>query len=126
MITKHYQVSTKCQPSVSIGKDRLGKDRLGEVNTIVQLFDDFWNFYGKKKDKHKCFLKFKRLSMTEIEAIKKHLPGYIKSTPDIQYRKNPLTYLNGKCWNDEVILEKTSFEKTMDAIKAHREATNAS
>jgi hypothetical protein len=21
----------------------------------------------------------------------------------VQYRKNPQTYLNGKCWNDEII-----------------------
>jgi hypothetical protein len=26
----------------------------------------------------------------------------LKSKSDIQYRKNPLTWLNGKCWNDEI------------------------
>lgn len=27
---------------------------------------------------------------------------YVKSTPDKQFRKNPQTWLNGQCWNDEV------------------------
>lgn len=32
-----------------------------------------------------------------------HLEVYIKATPDKQYRKHPMTYLNNKSWNDEVI-----------------------
>jgi hypothetical protein len=30
------------------------------------------------------------------------VPAYVASKPDRQYRKNPLTWLNGKCWQDEV------------------------
>lgn len=117
-------------PVVTTGKDRLGKVRLdkvriGEYNTIAQnahdrdqLFSEFWDDYGKKVDKSKCEKKFKKISNSDIDKIKKHLPLYIKSTPDIQYRKNPLTYLNGKCWNDEVVIskEKNSFNKQMDVI----------
>ena len=28
--------------------------------------------------------------------------SYVLSTPDVKFRKNPLTWLNGKCWNDEI------------------------
>ena len=31
---------------------------------------------------------------------------YVKSTPDPKFRKNPLTWLNGKCWEDEIIQPK--------------------
>jgi len=67
------------------------------------LFDDFWNLYNKKNDRKKCLLKFNRLKPFETDLIFKTLDDYIKSTPDIKYRKNPLTYLNNESWNDEII-----------------------
>ena len=66
-------------------------------------FSDFWNMYNKKVDKDKCYKKYIKLKESDIQKIKEHLPKYVKSTPDIQYRKNPLTYLNGGCWNDEIV-----------------------
>ena len=78
---------------------RKGKE--SKINTIYS-FDDFWNFYNKKVDTKKCKDKFEKLSDKELEQIKSTLPDYIASTPDVQFRKNPLTYLNGKCWQDEI------------------------
>jgi len=72
------------------------------VNDIIYSFDDFWNLYNKKVDTKKCKDKFEKLSDKELEQIKSSLPDYIANTPDVQYRKNPLTYLNGKCWMDEI------------------------
>jgi NACalpha-BTF3-like transcription factor len=64
-------------------------------------FLEFWDLYGKKKDREKCKTKFKNLKDSDIELIFERLPAYTNSTPDLTYRKNPLTWLNGKCWNDE-------------------------
>jgi predicted transcriptional regulator len=64
------------------------------------LFDKFWVLYGKSADKKKCMDKFILLSDSEIDLIFETLPIYLLKTPDVQYRKNPLTYINGKCWND--------------------------
>jgi DNA-binding transcriptional MerR regulator len=64
------------------------------------LFDEFWTLYSKSVDKQKCLDKFEKLSDEEIKYIFETLPFYIIQTPDKTYRKNPLTYLNGKCWND--------------------------
>jgi len=66
-------------------------------------FDLFWEMYGKKTDRKKCFSKFKKLKQSDIDLIFEKLPAYIKSTPDVQYRKNPITYLNNESWNDEII-----------------------
>lgn len=63
-------------------------------------FIEFWNMYNKKVDSKKCKDKFFKLSKQDIEKIKTVLPTYINDTHDVQYRKNPLTWLNGKCWND--------------------------
>jgi hypothetical protein len=65
-------------------------------------FEKFWNAYGKKVDRVKCEKAWNKLTKDEIEKINTTVESYVKSKPDVQYRKNPLTYLNGKCFNDEL------------------------
>lgn len=65
-------------------------------------FKWFWDAYGKKADRQKSERKFKTLTKTERAAVREHVPKYVESTPDVKYRKNPLTYLNGQCWTDEI------------------------
>ena len=78
-----------------------------EINTNTKefLFDKFWDQYDKKINRAKVKKEFLRLSEPEINLIFDHLPCYIESTPDKQYRKNPLTYLNNQSWKDEIIKE---------------------
>lgn len=64
-------------------------------------FAAFWQAYGKKEDKHKCELRWNALPPAERQIALSHVPGYVAATPEKRYRKNPLTYLNGKCWQDE-------------------------
>jgi predicted metallopeptidase len=70
---------------------------------MIPTFEDFWQAYDYKKSKKKAQQKWNRLSVDEKIAIMEHVPMYIKSTPDKQYRKHPTTYLNGECWEDEII-----------------------
>ena len=81
------------------------KDKDSEsVNKVTNdRFAEFWDLYGKKVGRPKCEKKFSRLTSTEIVLLFTNLPLYIKSKPDKQYRKDPIKWLNGKCWNDEVI-----------------------
>lgn len=71
-------------------------------------FEDFWNAYDKKNDRVNTERIWKKLKQPEKEAIMRHVPEYVKSTPDKKYRKNPDTYLNQKAWNDEIITSKTA------------------
>lgn len=73
-----------------------------KVEYTIYSFTDFWNDYAKKVDTKKCEDKYSKLSEDARAKIKVHISKYIASTPDVQFRKNPLTYLNGKCWLDEV------------------------
>jgi len=66
-------------------------------------FENFWNDYGKKQDNAKCRTAWNYLTIAEKISIKDHVPRYVASTPEVKYRKNPLTYLHGKCWNDEIL-----------------------
>lgn len=87
------------------------KERKENNEEINSLFEKFWGLYDKKQDREKCYKIFSKLAKTEIEKIFEKLPLYISSTPDKQYRKNPQTWLNGKCWNDEVYNAPTESEK---------------
>lgn len=66
-------------------------------------FEFFWNSYEKKVDRSKCEKAWNKLSKADIYKICDTVENYVKANSDIQFRKNPLTYLNGKCFNDEII-----------------------
>ena len=69
-----------------------------------KLFESFWNMYDKKVERDACKKKFLKLDLPVIEKILQVVPNYVSTTPDKQYRKNPETWINNKCWDDELIL----------------------
>lgn len=83
------------KPSELFAKD----SQVAEDNS----FDEWWNLYDKKRGKKKALAKWRKLSKKEQEACLLATPAYVASTPDVQYRLDPLTYLNGERWNDEII-----------------------
>ena len=83
------------------------KTDLTEAEAIFEEYNDtfqeWWNMYSKKRGKKKAKQKVDRLTVAQQVACLKATPNYVASTPDPVYRKDPLTYLNGECWNDEII-----------------------
>lgn len=71
--------------------------------SVWPSFEDFWNAYDKKVDRPKTEKKWNSINQGAREKIMQHLEQYIRGTPDVQYRKNPLTYLNNESWNNEII-----------------------
>jgi len=82
--------------------DKKKKEDIAEL-ILYPSFNDFWELYQKPITKGKCETKWKKIKQADRELIMQSLPDYIHSTPDKQYRKNPLTYLNNESWNDEII-----------------------
>ena len=75
---------------------------LNNKNNIQFIpFDQFWSLYNKKTGKITCRTKWSKLTAQEQNAIMEHLPKYVNATPNTKYRKNPLTYLNNRTWEDE-------------------------
>ena len=74
-------------------------------------FEKFWELYEKKTDRSKCEKKWDKIKREDKEKIFASIGEYVKSTPESQYRKNPLTWLNGECWNDEIVQAK--IQKTL-------------
>lgn len=77
--------------------------RRGQKDTEADsTFEAFWSMYDKKTGRKACQAKWRRLSAKARKLIMEHLPHYVEMTPDVEFRKNPLTYLNGAYWLDDV------------------------
>lgn len=75
-----------------------------ELSTDEYSFDKAWNLYQKKVGpKEKLKAKWDKLSLKDRKAAIEHIPLYVQSTPDRQYRKHFQTYLNQRGWEDEII-----------------------
>jgi len=91
--------NTQCENDAIREEERREKKKKEEEIKESQ-FVLFWDSYSKKQDSKRCKDKFLKLSSSEIEKILKVVDSYVYSTPDEKFRKNPLTWLNGKCWED--------------------------
>ena len=105
LLQKHgiYQRVLKgYQKGIKRDKDKDKEEDKDTEEEKERLFNVFWDLYDKKVDKSKTEKKFLSFDIELMEKIILILPEYVKSKPDPQFRKNPLTYLNGECWNDEI------------------------
>lgn len=68
-------------------------------------FETFWNAYNKMRDRGKCEKIWQRLSDTDKANIMRHVTKYVASTPNKKYRKDPITYLKNRSWEDEIITD---------------------
>ncbi len=66
-------------------------------------FEIFWSMYDKKLSKGECKKVWNRLSSSDHREIMKTLEGYVAATPEKQFRKDPINYLNNRAWEDEVV-----------------------
>ena len=91
-------------------KEKKGKKDKKEKNKQKEngsLFDDefekIWEMYEKKGNRKRSMSKWQSLKVEDKRKAMDHIPRYVKSTPEIKYRKNLETYLNNECWNDKII-----------------------
>jgi len=64
-------------------------------------FDAFWDAFAKKTDRVKSEKAWAKLTPAQRREAFAKVPAYVAATPELRYRKNPLTWLNGQCWLDE-------------------------
>lgn len=82
---------------------------------ILSKFEQFWKLYPIKEEKKKsCILYAKIIGKDDsthqniLEALQKQVENYEKRKEQKIWTKrwkNPTTWLNGECWNDEIIIE---------------------
>ena len=92
------------------------RDKIPNIIPENKLFSYWWKLYDKMVGRKDCEKKWAKLSSKEKEACIRATPAYVASTPDKQFRKNPLSYLNQKAWNDEIIPRNngTDYKLTID------------
>jgi hypothetical protein len=76
-----------------------------EEETIITAFDIFWKAYdynvGLRQAQHE-WTQITREMPNEIAKILEHVPKYVRSKPDKQFRKRPENYLKERVWMDEI------------------------
>lgn len=107
-----FFLSSNISPSLSLKEDNEDKDKgCGEkekktkrVEEDNPMFDRFWDAYGNKKGKKNARKAFQRINPDEelFQRIMDGIEKYHNSRKWREgYRKEPATWLNGECWNDE-------------------------
>lgn len=105
---------TREEPEAGLKKRSYGRSHGGhmeninilsnnKVDNICSKFDQFWDAYDKKAGRSKAKKIWDKLKTADIEKILRHVPRYVASTPDKQFRKLPATYLHNESWLDEII-----------------------
>ena len=107
------KASAKQMPS------KKGKESKVKESKVNNKFNEFWILYDKKIGKNKCEAKW--INLTEQNRIDclDALPDYIDHTPDKQFRKNPITYLNQESWKDEIVTKGSNFDYDKLFDKTH-------
>lgn len=102
---KTQPVFEKPKKAVNVNdNDNVNVNEIDLLNNSFE-FNRFWALYDKKTDRARCCSKWKKVFKDNKEltpeVVINSVKQYVKSTPDPKFRKNPLTWLNGNCWEDE-------------------------
>jgi hypothetical protein len=95
---------TQKTQSVILKPKKPDNDSDNESESKNDLFSAFWSAFDKKVDRKKCSDIWAKIPVTKRDQIIEAANKYRISTPEARYRKNPLTWLRGECWNDEPII----------------------
>lgn len=69
---------------------------------VAERFEDLWLMYERKGSKAKAKTEFAKLSEEEIELMRQHIPAYLQSRPERQYRQDFERYIKNKTFNSVV------------------------
>ena len=69
---------------------------------VLQHFEDLWLAYERKGSKANAKKEFAKLTEDEIAAMRAHIPAYLQSRPERQYRQDFERYIKHKTFNSVV------------------------
>ena len=99
---------------------KYNKITTNNINNKTTKFDEWWELYGKKVGRKDALKKWLKIDEALYGAIFNHTRKYIKTKPEVQYRLNPTTYINGEHWNDEVLETKEVNEQKIIDINQEK------
>lgn len=72
------------------------------IKNNENVFEEFWDLYQKKVSREAAEKAFLKINPELYPVIKKNIPFFVAAHPDLKFRANFASYLNGKRWNDEL------------------------
>lgn len=69
---------------------------------MAQQFEDLWLMYERKGSKANAKKEFSKLTAEEIVTMRCHIPAYLQSRPERQYRQDFERYIKHKTFNSVV------------------------
>ena len=105
-------LSTNHKP-ITNNQEPLTKNQINTNADALDGFDEFWSIYDKKIEKPQAEKSWKRIKPSVELQLQIYAAArtYVQSTPDKKFRKNPSTWLNNQCWNDEVVVQQPEQKK---------------
>ena len=96
--------------------------------TWDNIFDEFWQIYPRHTGKKNAYKSWLKISPNLKDKILEGAKLYAKSVKgkDPQYTKMPATWLNGECWDDEIIIEIEEDEYALPPEAASKTRDDAS
>lgn len=90
-------------------EEKLPYGPTNEVAVFVrdECFEDLWLMYERKGSKAAAKKEFAKLSEDEIAMMRQHIPAYLQSRPERQYRQDFERYIKHKTFNS-VVYSKTN------------------
>ncbi len=98
---KHMETETENE-TITINRTK------AKIEILDPKFEEWWLWYDYKVSKEKAKKSWNKLNENEKDLALQSVQAYVQSTPDKTYRKHPSTYLNNKCFNDEIINRNTT------------------
>lgn len=90
-----------------------------DINIIDSIFNELWDFYGKRGNKKTSHALFQKLSKNDLEAIRKHLPSYVdnhKQNNKLEFLPHLTTYIRQRRWEDSLPYLNTKKDLTKTLI----------
>lgn len=84
----------------------------------MQYFEDLWLMYERKGSKANAKKEFAKLTEDEVEVMRLHIPAYIQSRPERQYRQDFERYIKHKTFNSVVYSKQNELLYDPDAKNA--------
>ena len=69
---------------------------------VLECFEDLWLMYERKGSKANAKKEFAKLTEDEVATMRLHIPAYLQSRPERQYRQDFERYIKHKTFNSVV------------------------
>ena len=121
----HVDIPQVDNPLVDIGytyKENNKQSKEYTKETYTDAFEEFWKICKRKQGKDRTFKKYKEIIKTVDSAILiKKMNQYNEEKEEckteIQYYKNPYTWLHQKGWEDEYLITEETQPSLNDLMK---------